>query len=247
MEMRINKLARWIALHWFATFTFIYGIYVVLPFLAPVFMHLGWDGAGRLIYFIYSSLCHQLPERSYFLFSPKLNYSLAEVQAAWQNTSSPLILRQFIGNPEMGWKVAWSDRMVSMFTSIWLFALLWFPIRRRIKPLSWWGFALLLLPMALDGSTHAISDLAGIGHGFRDTNLWLAALTQNAFAPGFYAGDAWNSFNGLLRLLTGALFGLGVVWVIFPYVQEIFPSAARLDKDHSGLPARQAFSGENPR
>jgi hypothetical protein len=52
-----------------------------------------------------------------------------------------LILRQFIGNPEMGWKVAWSDRMVSMFTSIWIFGLIWYPFRRRLPafPLWAWG------------------------------------------------------------------------------------------------------------
>jgi hypothetical protein len=32
-------------------------------------------------------------------------------------------------------------------------------------------FAVLLLPMVIDGSTHAVSDLAGIGQGFRGTNL----------------------------------------------------------------------------
>src|SRR5258706_829078 len=242
METRINRLARWIALHWFATFTFLYGMYVVLPFLAPVFMHLGWDAAGRVVYFVYSFLCHQLPERSYFLFGPKLNYSLTEIQSVWKNTENPFVLRQFIGAHTMGWKLAWSDRMVSMFASIWVFALLWFPIRRRVTPLPWWGFALLLLPMALDGTTHAISDLAGIGHGFRDTNLWLAALTHNAFAPGFYAGDAWDSFNGLMRLLTGTLFGLAAVWVIFPYIQDTFPSAIQPGEDNSVLPGRRHIS-----
>jgi len=64
------------------------GIYVILPLLAPAFMHLGWNVPGRAIYFIYSWLCHQLPERSFFLFGPKFTYSLAEVQAAWQNTSN---------------------------------------------------------------------------------------------------------------------------------------------------------------
>jgi hypothetical protein len=35
-------------------------------------------------------------------------YSLPEIQTAWQETFNPLILRQFVGNPEMGWKMAWS-------------------------------------------------------------------------------------------------------------------------------------------
>jgi len=204
--------------HWFTIFGIIMGVVVALPFLAPIFMATGWSASGKAIYFIYSFLCHQLPERSYFLLGLKLTYSLAEIQAAWQNTTNPLILRQFIGNPEMGWKVAWSDRMVSMYTATWIFGILWWPFRHRLKPLPWWGLALFLLPMAVDGSSHFLSDLAGIGEGFRDSNAWLATLTNNAFSFGFYVGDAWGSFNSIMRLLTGILFGIGAVWFSFPYL-----------------------------
>ena len=92
-----------------------------------------------------------------------------------------------------------------------------------MKPLAWWGFLLLLLPMAIDGGTHFISDiLGGIGGGFRDSNLWLSALTGNAFPATFYEGDALGSFNSWMRLMTGILFPLGVVWFIFPYLQRSF-------------------------
>ena len=212
---------------WILAFGLVLGIYVGLPFLAPVLMKLGWESPARVIYLIYSFLCHQLPQRSYFLFGSKVTYSLPEVQAAWQNTFNPLVLRQFIGNPEMGWKVAWSDRMVSMFTSLWLFGLMWWPLRRWLKPLPWWGLVLFLLPMFVDGTSHFISDLLGIGQGFRDSNIWLATLTKGAFSPGFYAGDAWGSFNSLMRLLTGILFGLGIVWFGLPYLDEVFNQEVR--------------------
>jgi len=212
---------------WILAFGLVLGIYVGLPFLAPILMKLGWESPARVIYLIYSFLCHQLPQRSYFLFGSKVTYSLPEVQAAWQNTFNPLVLRQFIGNPEMGWKVAWSDRMVSMFTSLWLFGLMWWPLRRWLKPLPWWGLVLFLLPMFVDGTSHFISDLLGIGQGFRDSNIWLATLTKGAFSPGFYAGDAWGSFNSLMRLLTGILFGLGIVWFGLPYLDEVFNQEVR--------------------
>ena len=121
----------WISQHWFTTFLIIYGIWVWLPFLAPVFMNLGWTGLGKAVYFIYSFFCHQLPERSFFFFGEKTMYSLSEIQAAWQDTVNPMILRQFIGNETMGWKVAWSDRMISFYSGVWLFALLWYSVRRR--------------------------------------------------------------------------------------------------------------------
>ncbi|OGN94170.1 MAG: hypothetical protein A2Y88_04050 [Chloroflexi bacterium RBG_13_48_10] len=208
--------------HWIVPISILLGIYIGLPFMAPVFMHARWDGAARVIYFIYSWLCHQLPERSFFFFGSKFTYSLAEIQNAWQNTINPVILRQFIGNTDMGWKVAWSDRMISMYTSLWLFGLLWWLVRRRLKPLPWWGMALFLLPMAVDGTSHFFSDLAGIGQGFRFTNDWLAVLTGHIFPASFYYGDAWGSFNSLMRLLTGILFGLGIVWYTYPYLDKAF-------------------------
>ncbi|MGE5463090.1 MAG: DUF2085 domain-containing protein [Syntrophothermus sp.] len=216
----VSSFPQWIGSHWIEIFLVVYGLWVFVPFLAPVFMELGWAGPGKVVYFIYSFFCHQLPERSFFLFGQKAMYSLREIQSVWQNTDNPMILRRFTGNPAMGWKIAWSDRMISYYTSVWLFALLWYPFRRKIKPLPWWGFILLLLPMALDGGTHMISDLAGIGQGFRDTNQWLAVLTNNALPASFYVGDALGSFNSIMRLITGVLAGLGIVWLAFPYIYQ---------------------------
>ncbi|MBI3243197.1 MAG: hypothetical protein HYZ49_12985, partial [Chloroflexi bacterium] len=120
-----NRLVLGFSRHWLLAITILLGLYVGLPWLAPVFMRLGWTGAGEIIYAIYSTQCHQLPQRSYFLFGPRTMYALQEIQAAWQNTNNPLILRQFAGNEALGWKVAWSDRMVSMYTSIFLGGLLY--------------------------------------------------------------------------------------------------------------------------
>ncbi|NOH04998.1 MAG: hypothetical protein HND47_24995 [Chloroflexi bacterium] len=108
-------------------------------------------------------------------------------------------LRQFIGNEPMGWKVAWSgSHDLPFYTSVWLFAALWYPCRHTIKTLSWWGFILLLLcRWRWMSGTHMVSDFAGIGNGFRDTNAWLAVLTNNTFPATFYAGDALGSFNSL--------------------------------------------------
>jgi uncharacterized membrane protein len=207
--------------NWLLVFFLAYGAWVILPWLAPVLMHYGRTDLGKAIYFIYSVFCHQLPERSFFLFGRQSMYSLAEIQAAWQNTLNPMILRSFIGNQAMGWKVAWSDRMVSFYTSIWLMALIWWPLRHNVKPLPWWGFALLLLPMILDGGTHAISDLSGIGRGFRDTNAWLNLLPDGNL-PLANAGDALGSFNSWARLITGLLAGAGIAWFAFPHLERSF-------------------------
>jgi uncharacterized membrane protein len=241
-----RSIFHWLGDHWFVTFLVIYGLWVFVPFLAPVFMQLEWTGAGNAIYFIYSFFCHQLPERSFFFFGDKTMYSLAEVQAAWHDTTNPMILRRFIGNETMGWKVAWSDRMISFYTSVWFFAALWYPFRRRVKTLSWLGFVLLLLPLIIDGSTHMLSDLAGIGQGFRDDNQWLAMLTNNSLPADFYAGDALGSFNSIMRFITGLLAGLGIVWLAFPYMGQTQALNQELEKYDYGKIIEQ-IKGQDPR
>ena len=80
--------------------------------------------------------------------------------------------------------------------------------------------------MAIDGGGHLVGDLAGFDASFRETNTWLAVLTNNAFPPSFYVGDALGSFNSWMRTMarpstvTGIMFGLGIVWLGFPYIHE---------------------------
>lgn len=215
------SFANWISKHWFEIFLTIYGIWVIIPWFAPVIMNLGWTSLGDTIYFIYSFFCHQLPQRSFFLFGEQSMYSLSQIQAVWQSTSDPMILRQFVGNSTMGWKVAWSDRMISFYTSIWVFAVIFYWFRNKIKAISLWTALFLLLPIILDGGTHMLSDFAGIGNGFRDTNLWLVQLTNNSFSQNFYSGDLLGSFNSWGRWITGTLAGLAIIWLALPNIFEI--------------------------
>jgi uncharacterized membrane protein len=219
---RGGQAGYWLARHWLWLATFMVAVYAGLPWLAPLFMEAGWVKAGQLIYLFYSTQCHQLPQRSFFLFGRQPMISLSEIQSLGNLGADPLELRRFIGNPTMGWKVAWSDRMVAMYSSMVVWVILLFGLSpRRLRPLSWRGLFLLLSLMIVDGTTHMISDLTGgIGAGFRDSNAWLAGLTNNAFAATFYGGDALGSFNSWMRLLSGVLFGLAVVWFLVPRIQR---------------------------
>ena len=216
-----DRLTSVVAKNWLLIFSLSIGIYVGLPFLAPVFKHLGFDGLADSIYFLYSFLCHQYPQRSFFLFGQSTSYPIDSIRL-WQDTSNPLLLGKFIGNSQLGWKVAWSDRMVAMYSSIPVLSWLWYPFRKKIKPLPLWGFFLFLLPMGMDGITHVISDLSGLGNGFRSSNIWLKTVTGSAYSSEFYTGTQLGSFNSSMRILTGVLFGLGVVWFLFPQLDLLF-------------------------
>lgn len=205
--------------HWLLIVNIAAGVFITMPWLAPLLMRAGQERAARAIYFVYSTQCHQLPQRSFFLFGEKAMYSLAEIRSAWRDTIDPTLLRQLVGNSQMGWKVAWSDRMVSMYGSLFLAGLAFALVRKRLRPLPIWAFGLFLLPLAVDGASHFVSDLAGLGNGFRDTNAWLVALAGNRLPGWFYAGEGLGSFNSWMRLLTGTILGVGVVWLGYPRLE----------------------------
>ncbi len=215
-------VSRSIARHWLAIFLVLFGVFNFLPFLAPVFMRLDWKPAGNAIYTLYSPLCHQMAQRSFFFFGPQIMYNADELPVGLNGNqaSDALTLRHFRGNEEVGWKVAWSDRMVYLYGGVWLAALIYGSCARsrQMKPIALWLFALLLLPILLDGVTHFLSDLDGLTSGFRYDNTWLAALTGHRLPNSFYVGDSFGSFNSLMRLLTGLLMGFAVIWVALPYI-----------------------------
>jgi uncharacterized membrane protein len=230
-----DRITAAVADNWMQILTLSMSIYVVLPFLAPFFKRIGWDLMANSIYFLYSFVCHQYPQRSFFFYGQSNSYTLETIQL-WQDTSNPLTLGRFIGNSELGWKVAWSDRMVAMYSSIPILSWFWYPFRNKIKALPLGGFFLFLLPMGIDGISHMISDLAGLGTGFRSSNIWLVNLTGNAFRSEFYAGTQLGSFNSSMRIMSGILFGIGVVWFFFPHLDLLFRKTKKfLDMKQSEL------------
>jgi hypothetical protein len=241
----IEGFVAWLAEHWLAIVTALVALYAGLPWLAPVFMKLGWTGPAQAIYLIYSFMCHQLPQRSYFLFGPKLTYSLAEISAVWPwqtftDTSTPLSasLRQFIGTPEMGYKVAYAHRLTAIWTSVLAGSLLFGLLRRRrrpelvegpvegLRPLPFKGYLLLMLPMVVDGFTLMFGEGRFANRPYidwRTTNAWFQPVANwlgLQLSESFYTGTALGSLNWVLRTLTGGLFGLASVWFAYPYIER---------------------------
>lgn len=250
VDQRRPSVAEMISKHWLTIFLVVFGLWNIVPFLAPVFMKVGWEGGGKAVYTAYAPFCHQMAQRSFFFFGDQVMYNANELPVAVSDTSADmLIFRRYRGDEQFGWKVAWSDRMVYMYGSIWFIALLYAILRRyrQPRPISIILFGILLLPMLLDGGTHALSDFGGLTAGFRYTNNWLATLTGNAFPSGFYVGDSLGSFNALMRLFSGVTFGIACVWLLFPYIDrsmqttehQISKRYTRLDELEQRLAAEQ--------
>ena len=62
----LDRAARAIVRHWLLLVNGAAVLYAALPWIGPLLQHLGFTRAGRFIFALYSTLCHQLPERSFF-------------------------------------------------------------------------------------------------------------------------------------------------------------------------------------
>jgi uncharacterized membrane protein len=122
-------------------------LHVILPTVPPVLMAAGRPSAGRLIYRLFQPLCHQLPERSFFFFGPQLTYSLDELERL---VGSAVPLR-YIGGPAVGYKVGVCQRDIAMYLAVLLAGLAFALLRSRLRPLTVRAFAVLCIPIVLDG------------------------------------------------------------------------------------------------
>jgi uncharacterized membrane protein len=224
----VDRLILALARHWLLVVNVLLGLYIGLAVLAPVLMAAGFTGLGQGIYRFFSFQCHQLPQRSYYLFGPAggiQTYSLDQVVAWGADSSNVFTLRAFVGNPEVGFKMAIAHRLTAIHTAMFVGGLLWALIGRRLPRLSVLGFVLLILPMALDGGSHILSEITRLG--FRESNAWAVWLTGGLFPSSFYVGTTVGSLNWLLRTLTGTLFGLATIWFVYPYLADGFGDIRR--------------------
>ena len=108
----------WISKHYLALLNLLMFVYVGLPFAAPTLMKLNATVPARLIYTMYSPLCHQFAFRSYFLFGEQPYYpdqqagvtgiKTFEDISGYTDVGDPfsvsrLYAREYIGDPTAGY------------------------------------------------------------------------------------------------------------------------------------------------
>jgi uncharacterized membrane protein len=205
----VKTLYRWPS-HWLATLNSFFLGYALLPVLAPVLLVTGHRQIAQAIYWFYSHLCHQLPSHSYFIF---------------------------------GAQVAICQRCLAMYGMMFLFGLAYSLRRRQIWPLPFRWYLLLLMPLGLDGGLQLVSELVkiapwllywlwGLGLGLiallivllRRTLTWqgLLFLAAGPLALVYVQSLGFYESDWLRRTLTGTVFALGTVWLIYPQLEEGF-------------------------
>ena len=216
--VRMQRGVLWLSKHWLGLVIAFFGLYAGLPFMAPVLMHVGAEGPARVIYTMYSPMCHQFAFRSWFLFGEQPYYPRAAADMSGvipyeqAVSSDPTfqgvpdlrqwsidlinLSRTFIGNPQLGYKVALCERDVAIYGAIALFGLFFIPLRRRLRPVPLLLYLFLGLgPIGLDGFSQLLSE--------PPLSLWPV-----------------RESTPLLRTVTGLIFGLMNAWLALPYLEE---------------------------
>lgn len=250
-KVRFVMLAEWVFRHWLQLWVVLFTLYNLLPMLAPILMQLNLMPLATPIYTLYNLVGHQLANRSFFLFGEQITYTVQElpVTLVGEFIADSTGLGDFIGDSDFGWKMAWSDRLVSMYGSALITTYFYILLRNRpnYRGLSRTWMLLLTLPLILDGATHYVSDFGSLTDGFRWDNAWLTFLTASRFPSAFYIGDEWGSFNSLMRLITGIMFGIGLMAWALPICERYFArNAGILQGRLDNWWARQEQAEANP-
>jgi uncharacterized membrane protein len=196
-DKAIFKLAK----HWLALANLFWALYVGLPVVAPVLMDAGLTTPANIIYTLYRPACHQRPTRSYFIGGPQAYYSPEELAAAGVDAGP---FSRDIGNETLGWKVAFCERDVAIYGSIFVTGLVYGLIRRRLRNwrMRFRYFLIFLVPMGIDGTLQLF--------GFYESTWVMRTITGVFFGVGAvlfaypYAdegfGDVRKSINKKLHL-----------------------------------------------
>lgn len=202
---KTDQISLWLSKNYLAIFTILVFFYVGMPFMAPILMKVGAEKPAGIINRVYGFVCHQLAFRSWFLFGEQIAYprEAAEVttvmsyeEATGLDGNDLLSAREFIGNPQIGYKVVLCQRDVAIYGGILIFGILFAVAGRRFKSIHWTIWILLgIAPIALDGISQLLSQPP------------LNIIPYRESTP-------------MLRTITGFLFGFLTAWFGYPYVEE---------------------------
>jgi uncharacterized membrane protein len=213
-----DRFTLWFSRWYVWVFSLLIGLFVGIPFLAPVFLNAGWAIPAKVIYTVYSPLCHQYAFRSWFLFGEQSFYprrlaGFSNLQTYEDIIGTPEIdslqAKYFNGNSNVGYKIAICERDVAIWGSLLLFALIFQLTGKKIPPYKWAIYIWIiigLIPIGIDGGSQLPGLLGTFGLS------WLPIRESTPF----------------LRSLTGSLFGMTTGYYVFPQMEETMKDARRM-------------------
>jgi uncharacterized membrane protein len=179
-----------------------------------------------LIYKIYGGMCHQLSYRSWFLFGEQAVYPrevagiegyITFFQATGLDENGIIAARNFVGNAQIGYKMALCQRDIAIYGAMFVFGVLFSLTGRKWKSLPIWAWLLFgIVPIAVDGFSQLIGQ-------------WLSMEALSFLQP-FLGWWPIRESSPFLRTLTGFLFGFMTAWFGYPLIEEAMADTRRIIK-----------------
>jgi uncharacterized membrane protein len=121
----------------------------------------------------------------------------------------------------LGYQMAVCSRCFAIYAAFLAGGLLFYFIRNRLKPFHIFYYVLFCIPMVIDGTAQlfGIPIPRGIGPGFE--LIWTTLSTNE------------------IRIVTGAIFGLGSALFVLPYIQHVIESEDEPKKESAEAQAGQ--------
>ncbi len=211
----VNRQTAWFARHWLIVVNIFTGIFVGLPYLAPVLMRYGYNAPAHVIYTAYKLTCHQLPSRSYFILGH---------QAAFCHRDTAIWGAFFIGGLVFR---PGRNRLRALPFHWWILALI--PIgldggTQLVGPLyeALPAWALTGFAVAVWLGLTAVMVSKGVKH--RQYYLFVICFPLAMY---YVQITGTRLSNWQLRSITGAIFGLANAWLMYPMFEEAFGDLRR--------------------
>ena len=125
-------------------------LFVVGPVVTPLLLAAGATSTATNLYRFFHLVCHQWAFRSFFLLGPHATFSRDQLIALGMDPYT------FVGDAQMGWKMAFCERNLAIFAGLLAFGLAFGSVYRQMPAASFAQFAVLVSPMALDGLTQLV-------------------------------------------------------------------------------------------
>ncbi|MEZ4667308.1 MAG: DUF2085 domain-containing protein [Anaerolineae bacterium] len=226
--VRLNRFVLGLSRHWLRVVLFLLITYSTLPVIAPTLMKLGVTGVAKILYTMYSPMCHQFAFRSVFLFGEQPFYPR-------YNTGSPLKpfeayaeqLPEFAPDRNLG--VPWG-----IVGDIYAFTGGFQGAAREFVGNDQMGYKMTLCARDI-GIYWALTvgaiiySIPNVRRRLRPVPLWIyvllglmpIALDGMSQLLGYPPFNLWPPRETLpaFRVVTGVLFGLMNAWLGLPYLE----------------------------
>src|SRR5260370_41723158 len=118
--------------------------FIVGPVVTPLLLAAGATSTATAFYRFFHLLCHQWAFRSFFVLGSQATFSRDQLNALGVDPYT------FVGDAQMGWKMAFCERNLAIFVGLLAFRLAPWLVHRQLQTACFAHLLVLVSPMTRD-------------------------------------------------------------------------------------------------